>query len=197
MTAATSASASPAAFDRFLDVRAKSDREIAALLATLKVDIAVDLKGYTQDSRPDILSFRPAPIQAQWLGYPGTLGADFIDYVIADETVAPFEHAPFYSEKIVQLPGCYQVNDRKRAIAERTPSRRGGRAAGDGLRVLLLQQQLQDHCRRCSTSGCACSRRCPAACCGCCRTMRARKQICAARPPRAASTRRAWCSPAG
>jgi predicted O-linked N-acetylglucosamine transferase (SPINDLY family) len=111
------------AFDRFLDVRAKSDREIAALLATLKVDIAVDLKGYTQDSRPDILSFRPAPIQAQWLGYPGTLGADFIDYVIADETVAPFEHAPFYSEKIIQLPGCYQVNDRKRAITARTPSR--------------------------------------------------------------------------
>ena len=112
------------AFDRFLDVRAKSDREIAALLATLKVDIAVDLKGYTQDSRPDILSFRPAPIQAQWLGYPGTLGADFIDYVIADEAVAPFEHAPFYSEKIIQLPGCYQSNDRERAIAERTPARR-------------------------------------------------------------------------
>jgi protein O-GlcNAc transferase len=112
------------AFDRFLDVSAKSDREIAALLATLKVDIAVDLKGYTQDSRPDILSFRPAPIQAQWLGYPGTLGADFIDYIIADQTVAPFEHAPFYSEKIIQLPGCYQVNDRKRMVAEHTPSRR-------------------------------------------------------------------------
>lgn len=110
-------------FDRFLDVRAKSDREIAALLAALKVDIAVDLKGYTQDSRPDILSFRPAPIQVQWLGYPGTLGADFIDYVIADETVAPRDHTLFYAEKIVQLPDCYQVNDRKRAIAERTPSR--------------------------------------------------------------------------
>ena len=110
-------------FDRFLDVRAKSDREIAALLAALKVDIAVDLKGYTQDSRPDILSFRPAPIQAQWLGYPGTMGADFLDYVIADETVAPFDHGPFYSEKIVQLPGCYQVNDRKRAIAAHRPSR--------------------------------------------------------------------------
>ena len=110
-------------FDRFLDVRAKSDREIAALLAALKVDIAVDLKGYTRDSRPDILSFRPAPVQAQWLGYPGTLGADFVDYVIADETVAPFEHAPFYAETIVQLPGCYQVNDRKRAISERPPSR--------------------------------------------------------------------------
>jgi protein O-GlcNAc transferase len=111
-------------FDRFLDVRTKSDREIAALLAALKVDIAVDLKGYTQDSRPDILSFRPAPIQAQWLGYPGTLGADFIDYVIADETVAPGDHTLFYAERIVQLPDCYQVNDRKRAIAEHTSTRR-------------------------------------------------------------------------
>jgi protein O-GlcNAc transferase len=110
-------------FDRFLDVRAKSDREIAAMLATMKVDIAVDLKGYTQDSRPGILSFRPAPIQVQWLGYPGTLGTDFIDYVIADETVAPDDHAPFYSEAIVRLPGCYQVNDRRRAIAEHTLSR--------------------------------------------------------------------------
>ena len=112
-----------AGFDRFLDVRARSDREIAALMTALKIDIAVDLKGYTRDSRPDILSFRPAPIQAHWLGYPGTLGADFIDYIIADETVAPFEHASFYTEKIVRLPGCYQVNDRKRAIAEHTPSR--------------------------------------------------------------------------
>lgn len=110
-------------FDRFLDVRAKSDRAIAALLAALKVDIAVDLKGYTQDSRPDILSFRPAPIQVQWLGYPGTLGTDVIDYVIADETVVPFDQQTFYSEKLVHIPGCYQVNDRKRAIAERTPSR--------------------------------------------------------------------------
>jgi protein O-GlcNAc transferase len=110
-------------FDRFHDVRTKSDHEIAAMLATLKVDIAVDLKGYTQDSRPDILSFRPAPIQVQWLGYPGTLGTDFIDYVVADETVVPDDHAPFYTENIVQLPGSYQVNDRQRAIAERVPSR--------------------------------------------------------------------------
>jgi predicted O-linked N-acetylglucosamine transferase (SPINDLY family) len=120
------------AFDRFLDVSAKSDREIAALLAALKVDIAVDLKGYTRDSRPDILSHRPAPIQVSWLGYPGTLGADFIDYIIADETVAPPAHAPFYAERIVQLSGCYQANDRKRAIAERTYSRAEAGLPEDG-----------------------------------------------------------------
>ncbi|MCC6887116.1 MAG: tetratricopeptide repeat protein [Hyphomicrobiales bacterium] len=112
-----------AAFDRFLEVRDRSDREIAVRLAALQTDIAVDLKGYTRDSRPGILAFRPAPIQAQWLGYPGTLGTDVVDYVIANDTVAPVDHAAYYDEHIVRLPDCYQVNDRKRAIAEHTSSR--------------------------------------------------------------------------
>ncbi len=110
-------------FDAFHDVRARGDREIAAALRELEVDIAVDLKGHTQDSRPEIFAHRPAPIQVGYLGYPGTIGADFLDYVLADETVAPFDHAPYYSEKIVHLPDCYQVNDRKRAVAATTPTR--------------------------------------------------------------------------
>jgi len=112
-----------AAFHQFHDVREKTDEEVAKLLHDLEVDIAVDLKGYTQDSRPGILAYRPAPIQASYLGYPGTMGAEFIDYIIADKTVAPFEHQSFYTEKIVHLPDCYQVNDTKRTIAERTPTR--------------------------------------------------------------------------
>jgi predicted O-linked N-acetylglucosamine transferase (SPINDLY family) len=112
-----------AAFDQFHDVREKSDEEVAKLLHHLPVDIAIDLKGYTQDSRPAILAYRPAPVQASYLGFPGTMGAEFIDYIIADKTVAPFEHQPFYTEKIVHLPDCYQVNDTKRNIAERTPTR--------------------------------------------------------------------------
>jgi protein O-GlcNAc transferase len=112
-----------AAFDQFLDVRAKSDAEVARLLCELKVDITIDLQGYTQDSRPGILAYRPTPIQASYLGFPGTMGADFIDYIIADKVVLPFEHQPFYTEKIVHLPDCYQVNDTKRNIAERTPTR--------------------------------------------------------------------------
>ena len=112
-----------AAFDQFHDVRGKSDEEVAKLLHDLQVDIAIDLMGYTQDSRPGILAYRPAPIQASYLGFPGTMGAEFIDYIIADKTVAPFEHQPFYTEKIVHLPDCYQVNDTKRKIAERTPTR--------------------------------------------------------------------------
>jgi protein O-GlcNAc transferase len=110
-------------FETFHDVRDWSDRDIAAKLRELEVDIAVDLKGHTQDSRPEILAYRPAPIQVGYLGYPGSIGADFLDYVLADETVAPFDHAPFYTEKIVQLPDCYQVNDRQRAVAATTPTR--------------------------------------------------------------------------
>jgi len=113
-----------AAFDGFHDVRSKNDQDAADLLDELGIDIAVDLMGHTQGARPGILAHRAAPIQANYLGYPGTTGAGFIDYVIADKTVLPFEEQPFYSEKIVHLPYCYQVNDSKRAISERTPSRR-------------------------------------------------------------------------
>ena len=112
-----------AAFDQFHDVRRRRDEEVAKLLHDLQVDIAVDLKGYTQDMRCSIFAHRPAPIQASFLGFPGTMGAEFIDYIIADKTVAPFEHQAFYTEKIVHLPDCYQVNDSKRKIAERSPTR--------------------------------------------------------------------------
>ena len=112
-----------AAFDQFCDVRSKSDEEVVQLLGALEVDIAIDLKGYTQDFRLGIFAYRPAPVQVSYLGFPGTMGAEFIDYIIADKTVAPFEHQSFYTEKIVHLPDCYQVNDTKRRIAERTPTR--------------------------------------------------------------------------
>jgi predicted O-linked N-acetylglucosamine transferase (SPINDLY family) len=110
-------------FDAFHDVRAKSDRDIARLLRDAEVDIAIDLKGFTQDCRVEILAHRPAPIQVGYLGYPGTIGADFLDYVIADPTVLPLDHQPFYTEKIVQLPNCYQVNDSTRVIGQKTPTR--------------------------------------------------------------------------
>jgi len=111
------------AFDQFHDVRAASDRDVAKLLNDLEVDIAVDLKGYTQDCRPEILAHRPAPIQVNYLGYPGTMGADFIDYIIADKIVLPFEQQPFCTEKIVHLPDSYQVNDATRQIVALAPTR--------------------------------------------------------------------------
>jgi len=112
-----------AAADRFVRVNDMTDAEIATFLVTQQVDIAVDLKGFTQDSRPGIFQYRPAPIIINYLGYPGTMGAECYDYIIGDPVVTPMEHADFYSEKIVQLPHSYQVNDRKRAIAAHTPSR--------------------------------------------------------------------------
>jgi predicted O-linked N-acetylglucosamine transferase (SPINDLY family) len=111
------------AFDQFHDVQSESDLDVAKLLNELQVDIAVDLNGHTRYARPGILAHRPAPVQASYLGYPGTMGAAFIDYVIADKVVLPFDQQPFYTEKIVHLPECYQVNHSDRKIAARTPRR--------------------------------------------------------------------------
>jgi protein O-GlcNAc transferase len=121
-----------AAFDRFHDVRAKSDREVAQLLRELEIDIAIDLKGFTQNSRIGILAHRPAPVQVSYLGYPGTTGAEFIDYVIGDRWVTPFDQQAYFSERIVQLPDCYQVNDSKRAIANDIPARAACGLPGHG-----------------------------------------------------------------
>ena len=112
-----------AAFDDFHDVRKNSDKEVAKLLNDRRFDIAIDLAGYTQDSRPAILAHRPVPIQVNYLGFTATMGADFIDYIIADAMVLPVEHQPHYTEKVVYLPDCYHVNDRTHKIAERTPTR--------------------------------------------------------------------------
>lgn len=119
-------------FDRFHDVQAQSDREVATLLRNAEVDIAVDLKGHTLGTRPEILAYRPAPIQVGYLGYPGTIGADFLDYIVADPVVLPFDQQPFYTENIVQLPECYQVNDNTRAIAQETPTRATASLPDDG-----------------------------------------------------------------
>ncbi len=113
-----------AAFDEFHDVAGKTDREIADLLRDRQIDIAIDLMGYTQGMRPGVFAARPAAIQVNYLGYPGTMGTSFIDYIVADKIVAPMEQRPFYAEKIVHLPHCYQANDTKRAIAATTPTRR-------------------------------------------------------------------------
>jgi predicted O-linked N-acetylglucosamine transferase (SPINDLY family) len=110
-------------FDQFHDVRMKSDYEVAKFLHGLEVDIAIDLAGYTQGGRAEVLSFRSTPVQVSYIGLTGTMGADFVDYIIADETVAPLDHQAFYTEKIVHLPDCYLVYDSRREIAERTPTR--------------------------------------------------------------------------
>ncbi|MFZ0693018.1 MAG: tetratricopeptide repeat protein [Alphaproteobacteria bacterium] len=112
-----------AAFDRFINVRQMSDRDVARLLHEMEVDIAVDLMGFYGDSRPGIFALRPAPVQVNYLGYPGTIGSDYMDYIIADRWVIPADHQRHYVEKIAYLPDSYQVNDSKRRISEHTPSR--------------------------------------------------------------------------
>jgi predicted O-linked N-acetylglucosamine transferase (SPINDLY family) len=112
-----------AACESFLEVREKSDAEVAQLARSLEIDIAIDLKGYTEDGRTGIFASRAAPLQVNYLGYPGTMGAEFMDYLIADRTVVPEEAVPYYAEKIIFLPHSYQVNDRSRAPADATCSR--------------------------------------------------------------------------
>ena len=98
------------AFDRFVDIRAMSHSEAARLIHADKVDILVDLKGYTHRARPAISAYRPAPVQVSYLGYPATMGADFIDYIIVDPVVVPTSDQTFFSERLVHLPDSYQVN---------------------------------------------------------------------------------------
>ena len=103
-------------FDRFVDIRAASHREAAQLIHADQVDILIDLKGYTHHARPAIAAHRPAPVQVSYLGYPATMGADFIDYIIVDPLVVPASQQPFFSERLVHLPCSYQVNDRRREV---------------------------------------------------------------------------------
>jgi predicted O-linked N-acetylglucosamine transferase (SPINDLY family) len=111
------------AFDHFHDVRGQGDAAVARLMRENEIDIAVDLKGHTQDTRLGILAYRPCPVQATYLGFPATTGASFIDYVVADAVVAPFADAELFSEKIVHMPHSYQVNDAARLIAAQDVTR--------------------------------------------------------------------------
>jgi protein O-GlcNAc transferase len=110
------------AFDRFTDIDALSHRDAAARIRADDIDILVDLKGHTHRARPKILAFRPAPVQVNYLGFPGTMGAPFIDYIVADDCIVPRERQTQYAEKLAYLPDCYQPNDTRREIAA-APSR--------------------------------------------------------------------------
>ena len=110
------------AFDRFIDCHAKTDAEVVALSRDLRIDIAVDLGGYTEDARTRVFALRAAPVQVSYLGYLGTMGVPFIDYLMADKTIIPDEYRSGYAEKIVYLPS-YQANDSKRQISDKIYTR--------------------------------------------------------------------------
>ena len=100
-------------FDYLVDITKVNNQKAAELIYKDGIDILIDLKGYTHESRLEIFAFRPAPIQVTYLGFPGTTGSDFIDYVVADKTVAPTQIAQYFTEKVIYLPKCYQINSKK------------------------------------------------------------------------------------
>lgn len=114
------------AFDQFHDLQTQSDRAAAEFVRRQEVDILIDLNGHTQGARPEILSYRPAPVQVNFFGYAGTIGADFVDYVIADLIVVPFDQQSAFTERIVHLPDSYFVSDAKRTIGAMPTRREAG-----------------------------------------------------------------------
>lgn len=112
-----------AGFDRFIDLEKLTVEDCAAQIAGDEIDILVDLTGNTFWGRPQIMALRPAPVQVNYLGYPGTMGSTDYDYILVDEVVVPEAEQPYFSERLVHLPGCYQANDRKRRIEEPPPER--------------------------------------------------------------------------
>jgi predicted O-linked N-acetylglucosamine transferase (SPINDLY family) len=105
------------AFDQFIDVEHKTDQEIAALSREFEIDIAIDVKGFTQEGRAPIFMYGAAPIQVSYLAFPGTIGGDFIDYIVADRILIPKEAQNGIVEKIIYLPNSYQVNDRNKKVS--------------------------------------------------------------------------------
>ncbi|MBX9751116.1 MAG: tetratricopeptide repeat protein [Roseococcus sp.] len=131
-----------AAVEDFQDVAALSDRALVERIAGDGIELLVDLKGWTEHSRLPALAWRPAPVQATWLGYPGTLGAEWVDYAIVDGVVAPPGAEALFTEHLVRLPDCYQPNDRQRRIAA-PPDRAAAGLPPQGLVLACFCQTLK------------------------------------------------------
>lgn len=112
-----------AVFDEFIQVDQLPAAEIASLIRAREVDVLIDLMGFTSFCRTEVLALRPAPAQVSWLGFPGTLGASYIDYLLADSFVVPRSRCADYAEKIVWMPDCFQPNDRLQQLAHGLPVR--------------------------------------------------------------------------
>ncbi|WP_341897248.1 tetratricopeptide repeat protein [Ferrovibrio terrae] len=121
-----------AGFDHFIEIGALDDAAAATLARQHEIDIAIDLKGFTQEARPGIFAHRAAPLQVSYIGYPGSMGAAWIDYLLADAVTVPQQQRPHYSEAVVRLPHSYQANDRKRVIASETPTRQQAGLPAEG-----------------------------------------------------------------
>ncbi len=109
--------------DKFTDVQSLSHQDAAKRIVEDGVDILIDLMGHTKNARLEICALRPAPVQLTWLGFPGTSGADFFDYLITDKVISPPHHAPYYSENLAYMPHCYLMTDHRQAIWSPSPKR--------------------------------------------------------------------------
>ena len=105
------------AVDNFIDIRSKPTNSVIELCRTLGIDIALHRNGHTKEARTELFQQKVAPVQISYLGYPGTLGAEFIDYVVADSMVIPSSHRHYYSENVIYMPNSYQPNDDARQIS--------------------------------------------------------------------------------
>jgi predicted O-linked N-acetylglucosamine transferase (SPINDLY family) len=105
-------------FEHFVDATGTTEDELVSIIRKAEIDLLIDLNGFTEGEWTNVLARRPAPVQVNYLGYPGTMGASYIDYIIADQTVIPEDSRIFYSEKIAVLPNTYFVNDRKRVLSD-------------------------------------------------------------------------------
>lgn len=121
------------AVDQFVDLSTLSDPQATARIRSLGIDVLIDLVGHTQGSRSNILAPHPAALQLNYLGYPGTMGVDYMDYIVADDYLIPEESQRYYSEKILYLPECFQANDNRRYLAAHTPSRTALGLPSDGM----------------------------------------------------------------
>jgi protein O-GlcNAc transferase len=121
------------AFDRFLDCRLLSDNDVVRAIRDAEIDILIDLNGFTSNARTGIFAMRAAPVQVNYLGYPGTMGAPYMDYIIGDKVIFRKSDERYYSEKLVRLPFCYQPNDRRREISTRRLSREDAGLPRDGI----------------------------------------------------------------
>ena len=128
-----------AAFDRFIPVYEQAEVAAAELVRELEIDIAIDLAGHTENSGLGILAHRPAPVQVHYLGYAGTLGLPFIDYLVGDPVVIPPEQRRYYTEKVICLPDSYMTGRQHAAHCRRRDHARRMRVAGRRFRLLLLQ----------------------------------------------------------
>jgi predicted O-linked N-acetylglucosamine transferase (SPINDLY family) len=121
------------AFDRWIHIGALSDTEAAQAIRAAQIDILVSLNGYFGEARMGVFAHRPAPVQVNYLGFPATLAAPYIDYIIADSIVIPEAEQRFYDERVVTLPGSYQANDDKGRPMTATPSRADAGLPDQGL----------------------------------------------------------------